>query len=302
MIHYIKRNDLDVEKYNSCIKKAKKGNVFGYSWYLDIACDNWDVLMFDDYTAVMPIPWRKKFGFSYVYLPFWILQLGVYSTQKNVAINPFEVELKKRFRFVEFYFNEGNFSYQKNANHTIRAVQKLVIKDSYKDLFSNYRKDRKKDLHKATGHKLVRKWNDSVINLLSLYKKNIGTRLPEIKEKDYNNLEKIITVCIQKKKAEILSIYSKENQLLASGLFLKHKKEITILVSSTDFNERKKGANTFLIDSAIQKYQTKYKTFNFGGSSINSIANYFKSFNAKTSFYNYLKVNNLPWYIKLFKK
>jgi hypothetical protein len=30
---------------------------------------NWDVLMYGDYEAVMPLPWRRNGEFSYIYIP-----------------------------------------------------------------------------------------------------------------------------------------------------------------------------------------------------------------------------------------
>ena len=79
MITYIKRKDLEVEKYDACIENALQSRVYAFSWYLDIVADNWDVLVLDDYKAVMPIAWKKKYFIKYVYPPLWLLELGVFS-------------------------------------------------------------------------------------------------------------------------------------------------------------------------------------------------------------------------------
>ena len=78
-IKYILREHIDEDKYNECITISKQSLIYGYSWYLDIVCDQWDALILDDYVAVMPIPWRKKYGITYVYPPLWLLQLGIFS-------------------------------------------------------------------------------------------------------------------------------------------------------------------------------------------------------------------------------
>jgi len=139
-------------------------------------------------------------------------------------------------------------------------------------------------------------------NLIELFKNNIGKRTPNIKETDYANLEKLIAICIEKKIGEILAVYDKENKLVASVFLLKHKNSITKLISSTDLNHRKNGANTFLIDRVIFKYNKDFSEFNFGGSSIKSVASFSKSFGAETEKYHQLKMNNLPKVLKLFKK
>jgi len=148
---------------------------------------------------------------------------------------------------------------------------------------------------------LYGKWNDDLKLFLDLFFKNITSRVSSINEKDFNRLQSIIEICIEKEKGELLSVFDENNNLVASGFFLKHNKKITILVSTTDLKNRKNGANTYLIDQAIKKYLSNYKVFNFGGSSIKSIANYFLSFGAKENMYYQINYNNLPLLYKIIK-
>ena len=301
LIKYIKREHLDEEKYNDCIENSLQSNSYAFSWYLDIVCDNWDVLVLDDYEAVMPIPWRKKYGIKYVYPPLWVLQLGVYSNEA-INENEFLTHLFSTFKFVELRMNTHNNVELYSEFLQLKQCQKLVLNTTYSSILSKYRKDRKKDLQKATTADLIEKWNDHPSNLIELFKNNIGKRTPNIKENDYQNLEKLIAICIQKKVGEILAVYDKKNKLVASVFLLKHKNSITKLISSTDLNHRKNGANTFLIDRVIFKYHKDFSVFNFGGSSIKSVASFSKSFGAETEKYHQLKMNKLPKVLQLFKK
>ncbi|QVY65351.1 hypothetical protein [Polaribacter sp. Q13] len=301
MIRYVKRKDLEVVKYDACIDNSLQSNIYGYSWYLDIVADNWDVLVLDDYKAVMPIPWKKKLFIKYVYPPFWLIQLGVYSIEV-VDENEFLIELFNDFKFAETRTNTYNSFSMFKAYERESELQILLMENDYAALFNNYRKDRRKDVAKAKKLDLIEKWKDNSEELIELFKNNVGKRTPYIVEKDYDVLKKLITVCLEKKVGEILSIYDKDDHLVASGFFLKYKKKVTILVSSTDFKNRKNGANTFLIDRAIYKFEKNFSVFNFGGSSLQTIAKYFLSFGASTLKYPQIKYNNLPFLLKLFKK
>ena len=301
LIKYIQREHLNEEKYNDCIEKSSQSRVYAFSWYLDIVADNWDALVLDDYQAVMPIPWRKKYGIKYVYPPFWVLQLGVYSNE-TIDENEFITHLFNKYKFVELRMNTHNKFKLYPEFLQLKQCQKLVFNTTYSSTLSHYRKDRKKDLQKAAAADLIEKWNDHPSNLIQLFKNNIGKRTPNIKETDYENLEKLIAICIEKKIGEILSVYDKENKLVASVFLLKHKNSITKLISSTDLNYRKNGANTFLIDRVIFKYHKDFSVFNFGGSSIKSVASFSKSFGAETEKYHQLKMNKLPKFLQLFKK
>jgi hypothetical protein len=302
MIQYIKRKDLDIQKYDNRIENSIQSRISAFSWYLDIVTDNWDVLVLEDYKAVMPIPWRKKLGIKYVYPPFWLLELGIFSIDEQIDYNPYFDVLFKNFKSVESRLNTKNH-FQKSEPFLLeKQMQVLSIEDNYETIFKTYRKDRRKDLNKAKKADLTEKWNDSADKLIQLFKDNVGKRTPYIIEKDYQVLEKLISICIKKRVGEILSIYNKQDKLVASGFFLKHKGNATILVSSTDFKHRNNGENTFLIDRAIYKYQKNFSEFSFGGSSMESIAKYFLSFGAKSCNYYQIKYNNLPFLIKLFKR
>jgi hypothetical protein len=301
LIKYIHREHLDEDKYNDCVENSLQSNSYAFSWYLDIVCDNWDVLVLDDYEAVMPIPWRKKYGIKYVYPPFWVLQLGVYSNEA-IDENKFLKHLFSIFKFVELRMNTHNNFELYPEFLQLKQCQKLVLNSTYSSILSKYRKDRKKDLQKAVTADLIEKWNDHPSNLIQLFKNNIGKRTPNIKENDYKNLEKLIAICIEKNMGEILAVYDKEDKLVASVFLLKHKKSITKLISSTNLKDRKNGANTFLIDRVIFKYHKDFSIFNFGGSSIKSVASFSKSFGAETEKYHQLKMNKLPKFLQLFKK
>lgn len=280
MIRWINKQDMDLEKYNACIENSEQSLLYAYSWYLDIVCTDWMVMVYKDYEAVMPIPFRKKYVLKYVYPPFWMLQLGIFNQSKKEVERLFINELLGKFRFVELRLNSRNKMVSSNYIET-KYFQELNLSSDHEKILSDYQSDRKKDLRKADKFELKTKWDDSPEVLIQLFKNNVGRRTPEIKDNDYQNLLKLIQTCIEKSSGQILSVY-KEEALVASAFFLKHKDTVTILCSSTDFENRNNGANTFLIDQAIQKYSQSFSVFNFGGSSMTSVAQYFKSFGTST--------------------
>ena len=59
-IRYVKHDDIDPDKWDECVRNAKNGLIYGYSFYLDHMAKNWDGLILGDYEVVMPLPWNKK--------------------------------------------------------------------------------------------------------------------------------------------------------------------------------------------------------------------------------------------------
>ncbi|WP_297814294.1 hypothetical protein [uncultured Polaribacter sp.] len=111
MIQYIKRKDLDILKYDACIENSVQSRIYGFSWYLDIVADHWDVLVLDDYEAVMPIPWKSKYGIKYIGQPYFCQQLGVFSKERLTKEIQEEIikKIPKKFVKVSLNFNSDNF-------------------------------------------------------------------------------------------------------------------------------------------------------------------------------------------------
>lgn len=92
MIQYVKRDAIDLTKYNNCVATAIQSRIYAYSWYLDVVAENWDVLVLNDYEAVVPLPFKVKFQLKYISQPFfvsnWVFFLRRYF-QKNCKENFF---------------------------------------------------------------------------------------------------------------------------------------------------------------------------------------------------------------------
>lgn len=301
MIKLVTRKKLDVEKYNDCIANSIQSNIFGYSWYLDIVADNWSALVLEDYEAVMPIPWRRKFFIKYTYQPYWVIQLGIYS-KGIVDEDEFLIELFSDFKYVSLRMNDSNSFSMFHLYHLHKELQTISLKDSYETIFSKYNRNRKREIKKALQEDLTESWNDSPKKLIELFEQNVGKRVRKIRSADYLRLYKLMHACLDKNLGELLTIYDKEGKLISGAFFLKHKDRVTELVCSSDFKNRNNGANTFMNDRAIFKYERNFNLFDFGGSSMKNIAKYYKSFGARDESYIQLHYNKLPRLLRLLKR
>jgi hypothetical protein len=300
MIKYIKRKVVDTVKYDACIEKSVHARIYAFSWYLDIVADHWDVLVLDDYQAVMPITWRKKFGIKYAYPPLWLLELGVFSLDENQEIKPFLEVLYSKFKFAELRLNTKN-KYLKLESLTPKQFQFLDLEIGYESIFKGYNRNRKREIIKANKHHLIENWIDNPEKLITIFKSNIAERVKGISDNDYSNLLNLMNLSIKKGVGELLTIYDANTKLVAAAFFLKYKNKVTQLVCASDISNRNNGAHTFFNDRAIFKYQPHFNVYNFGGSSMENIANYYSSFGALTEEYQQIKYNNLPFFIKLLK-
>jgi len=289
MIYNYKRNQIDITKYDTCIKKSINARIYAYSWYLDIVADNWDVLVLNDYEAVMPLPWRSKYFIKYIYPPSWTQQLGVFSKSEigERLIQKFIKAIPKKFKKITIQFNAGNdlsiFKTQKRINYV------LPLNKSYEEIYKGFNKNRKRDLSKAKREGLIVKKNILPKDFLQFYlqsKKNLKLQSNQI-----STLKKLLS--IEDTTVNIWGI-KKESQLIACLIWIKEDRRITYLLPVANNEAKNTGLATLLVNTLIKQFSTSNFQLDFEGSMIEGVANFYKGFGArKERYYNFLKYNFL---------
>lgn len=283
MIKYIHHNQLDVEKYDTCISNAVNSRIYAYSWYLDCVCDDWNVLVKDDYEAVMPLPTRKKFGISYVYLPPWVQQLGVFSLERlnESVVESFLSAIPKKFKLVELKLNSDNHISSKKILERVNYI--LSLDTNFKSIVANYNSNRKRILKADFSKFRIEKETDPTI-FLDFYSKNkLAIQLPK---DSLDCLKKLVNS--KEDAVRIWSVYFKD-EMISSLLWLKDFYRIIYLLPVNSEEGKKGNASTYLINSLIEEYQKTGLILDFEGSMIKGVAGFYKSFGAKAETYYHFK-------------
>ena len=110
--------------------------IFGEKQYLDVMIgENWEILIYEDYEAIMPIPVVKKIGFNFVLMPLQTQQLGVFSEKDDAVINQKLLEFfQKKYKIYYYAFNAKN-SFLKTLNKRNNYV---LPSDDYQEIKSRY--------------------------------------------------------------------------------------------------------------------------------------------------------------------
>jgi hypothetical protein len=299
-IHFLKRNEIDTEKWNTCIENATNGLIYSYSFYLDGLCDNWDALVADDYKSVFPLPWRKKAGIKYLYAPPFIQQLGL-TGNYNMGIfeNIFSL-VRKHYKYGDILFNHSNDNLPLPVS--VKSNFILPLNKLYTELAARFSNDLKKNL------KATEKENFSVLKdephrtSIELFQKHYSGRTPHVKSEDY---EKFATLCdYLKQKGSLItrSIIDNKKELLAIALLLRDRRQIYNIMNTTTFVGRRKSANHYLIAEILKELSSSDLILDFEGSDLPGVKEFYENFNPiNQPFYHY-HFNHLPFPLNLFKK
>ncbi len=304
MINYREHHFIDIEKYNTCIKRNEQKIPYGLSWYLDSVCEQWDCLVLDDYDAVWPLPYRKKWGQKYFYRPFAVQQLGIFSKRPLSAeqILAFQQKLTENCRFADLYLNEGQAIKPLSANWAIQAQDNLVLKlgRSYQDLYQHFSTNLKRKLKKHHNANFDLFESDGPKVLVDLFLENKGKEI-NLSPEFYRSMEKAMFQILHRGLAKVFTIYGGPNQLLAGVFFIEYQGRSIFLFSALSPMGKDLDAMTYLINEYLIYNSERLDELDFEGSMHPGLARFYKSFGAEVSNYNHLKYNGLPWPISLLK-
>jgi hypothetical protein len=304
MIHLLDNKKIDKQKWDQCIEQSKDSCVYVYSWYLDAVYNNWSGLVLNDYEAVFPIAPKSKYGIKYLFQPFFARYFGVFSKKmlSKPIFESFFDEINQKYPLIEVFLHENTVFSTENGNFKERQYQILDLNSNYKEIHKNFSENTKRNIKKAEKVGFFVKEGIKSQEIVDLFKHTKGENLSVFKKKDYTTLVSLMDIVKEKSGAEALALYNNQNELCAAAFFIKNKNRFIYLKGGVTEFGRKNGAMHFLFDHFIKKNANTETFLDFGGSSVESVARFYKGFGAKDCVYLQLKKNTLPRLIKWLSK
>ncbi len=301
---YINHAQIDFHKWDDCISQSADSLIYCQSFYLNNAANGqWDAIVLNDYEAVMPLPYRKKYGIRYLYQPAFLPQAGIFfKTLYDTDITADFIKLAaSRFKLIEINLNHANR--ELNFSQGVTELKNNYIIDitgGYTDKADQYKSNFCKNLKKANKHTLLYRPSVSYSNTIDLFKTLYGDRFNSVREKDYINFAENCRYLHERDQLVVREVLMND-ELLASVILLKDKKRLYNIASCTTAAGRKTSANYFLYDRVIEEFSGSHLILDMEGSDVEGIADFYRSMNPINEQYISLRINTLPPIIKLFK-
>ena len=303
-ISYLSHAGIDKLKWDRCIETAANGLIYASSYYLDAMSDNWDALILNDYEVVMPLVWKKKYGFNYLYQPFFIGSLGIFGNVSDKTVNQLLNAIPNQFKYADIDFKENIINPEKitlkNAQLKKRNNFLLDLNKKYPEIYKDYKRLTTRMIKKAAENKVEIIKSCEPFEVIEFYEKNYKNEHKNIKSRDYKRLLAATNIAFEKGKAATW-LAKKNGETIASYMILKDEKFIYSLIGGSNQQGKKYGAFYLLTDAAIKDYAETKRIFRFEGSDKKGIAFFNSQFNPAPVHYYHLKLNRLPWPVKLLK-
>jgi hypothetical protein len=301
-IAYLTQGQIDKQKWDTCIDAAPNGLVYAYAIYLDSMAKNWDALVLNDYEAVMPLTWNKKYGIHYLYQPPFTACLGIFGNRVNAStVMAFLKAVPPKFKYWDICFNAGNLFSVPGFNLYERMNYVLALNKPYEILYDNYRDNIKRNIKRSEKLNLVFKKNTGIDQIMLLVSEQ-ARKFASLAARDFENFKKLYSHLHKKEKAITYGMYTTEGQLMAGAAFLfSHNRAYYILVGNHP-NGKTLGASHALINAFIKDHAGQNLLLDFEGSDMASLAHFYSGFGAVEEKYSALKLNRLPLGLKWMKK
>lgn len=305
-IRYLGRADVNTEKWNECISMSGNGLIYAYTWWLDKMCEQWSALVLDDYDAVMPLTWKKKFGFSYLYQPWFTASLGMFAKLPlNIDFADFLAAIPSKYLLWDFSVNEYNelATNDETQVKVIWRVNQCIEEKKYETVYNDYSRLCRRKLAKAAESQLSVKINEiSCAKLVTLYEQYYAAEHPGITSAIYTQLAQVCQIAFDKAMATTYSAFSQAGEIVAFYLVLHDKKYMYSLLGGSNPVGKETGAFYLLTDAAIRQATHNKIVFRFEGSDIPGIAFFNKQFGSSDIKYMHIQRNELPFWAKPFKR
>lgn len=329
-MQHFKHHQIDKKKWDTCISSSKENIIYAFSWYLDCVCPFWEGFILEDneqnYLAVMPLPVKKKYGISFLQVPLFAQQLGVFSTKKlsNLEFKASLVLLQKKFQLVSNYpFNTTNYEDFKTefeevfdkSNLKNFKTHHLSLNQNYLKTRQNYKKDTKYRINQAQKQNFeTLKGND--IDLVWQFFESTIFLENGISKQSEPTLKSLFKILKEKGLAELYYIQKKNNEgkreILSGILLIKsesfyqtNNQNHSIIKWIYLFNaaKSKDESRRWFLDKFIQEKSKQEKDviqlLDFESAQEKEVARFYASFGSEEKLFFVVDYNALSFHVKI---
>ena len=303
-LKYLKNAQINKVLWDKKLLESSNGLIYGKSFYLDaVTGDNWDALVSEDYSWMMPLPIKKKIGFHYLPTPVFVQQLGIFGP------GPFTSELSDHF-LKHLSSNIQLIEYQMNAENSSPSLPEFEIRtrtncikrlpQDRQNILSEFSENTQRNIKKAEKAK-VHFSNASIRQMIKLFQDYKEKEISGWKISHYNILDRIYNVCMLRKLGTSIGAYNNFGELIAGAFITEWKNRATFIFSCNSPEGKESGALPALIHHYMQQAPSEIEIFDFEGSDQEGLARFYMSFGSIETKYVHLKLNRLPFYMRWLK-
>ena len=287
---YINHENIDRQKYMACINQYSKNDLYAQDFVWDCLHPGWDLLMFDDYSTVLPLPYRRKFGLTTFRQPIFMRTVPLAGNLLKEDLKFLFLLLKDQSSILHINLNlkQGLSSMDKGQYQVIEFEENI---ESQRSKYStNVKRILKRDMDGCDYYE-----SNDVNDFISFFKEHVGSKHRMLNSNAYERFHAFIIKSFEKGIGSI-KIASQGKEAICKTFVIDFGETRYYIKGAATEEGRKSGIMTHVLDQLIKEAHGKgLKKFDFVGSNNENLMSFNKKFGAINRTYDILKHNNLSW-------
>ncbi len=302
-VRYLKNTDIDRGRWDEVVSRSAHDLPYGHCWYLDVVSPGWEALVADDYEAVMPLTWNKKFGIRYLFQPWFTQQLGIFCRGEcdRGTVKTFLEAVPETYRLIEIQLNENNIPEEVNFKVQEKKNYLLPLGASYNELYNGFSRNCRRNIKKASLAELSVKEGKDALQFTAFVYRQLSPEIENLGNKAIRLLKDICRISMATGKGELYEVKNPAGEIEGAGFFLKGSKRLIFQVCASSPEGKTLQTMTFLLNHVIEKYSGSGLVLDFSGSVMPGIAYFNSGFGAVPVSYYAVSLNRLPAIIRWLK-
>lgn len=280
-------------------------SVFEQPWWLDVVSPNqWKEILVEE-DGVIVARWPIVIRGNSIGMPKLTQTLGFWLSDQIVTSDPY---YKERKRIINLLLDQlpknMNINIRLNPNvdyflpmywrhYVINPCVSYRINDltDINNVYNRFSNTVKKNIRRASNKVTIKSTDDIEILIMLMEKtfSNQNRKLPISKDLIRN----IYSTCKDHNSGRLLYAFDNDGIPYSGAFSIFDKNVCYALIGGTDPKYKNSGAHTLLLWEEIQFASTVSKNFDFEGSMVEGIEDYFRQFGSKPSIYYQIHKQNI---------
>lgn len=283
---FIERADLNIAKWDALVNSDASASFFSYSWYLDAVAENWCVLVTDDFSAGIALPYSRRLGVEILYVPIFGRHSHVFGSLNSSSLEA----ITKRFKVREFAITTSLFGQEQERVHQ-------VISDFENRKLSS---QAKRSLKKAKNTDVVLTDNENYDSIFLAIQQELEGKFQGVNAERLQRLEKLFT---NAQENGVLKVFEVTDGKETGGIVcLESETQVLYLKGACPENLKRNGGMYMALNAAIEYAQSKNSIFDFGGSNVEGVKRFNTNLGGSDQAYYFHEVNKAPFWFQWARK
>jgi len=281
-MNIIEREHIDIKRWNKLVVGTPGATLFSHSSYLDSVAENWCVLVDDDYSNGIALPYSIRIGVKGIYTPKFSRYLEwLHLTEEK----KYPSDLLEQLQFT---FKVASFSSAFMFHENFKAVHVYQINDGLKD----YNKLSNRMLKKFTNSSFYIEESDQLNQIIDFIHTNLSQKVPDLSDTDFSRFNKLVVSMNSLGVLKVMGVYDESKSLVGGALFIEQNNSLLYLKGACIQKAQNDGAMYALIDAGIKYAKDLNKIFDYGGSRIPGVRQFFMNIGGYDKKYFQYQWNN----------